>query len=349
MILFRADGNAKIGSGHIMRCLSIADAFKRKNKESCFLLADKAFLSLIESRGYAVHILDSDYRNLDSEIEQVKTAVCNYQSEMVIIDSYYVAKNYLKGLKELVRLVYVDDLATFAYPVDMLVNYNAYGPYIAYKELYAKENETLPQLVLGLQYVPLREMFRNVPMRKQNEIVKNVLISTGGSDPIHLALKLAQYITKNSCSQRFHILVGAMNADYGRLKYIAETSNNIIVHHNVNDMRKLISFCDIAISAAGSTMYEIAACGVPMIIYVLADNQIPGAEAFEKLGLAISCGDLRDKDDAARILMNSVDSLAINFALRKQIGEKMQYMVDGLGADRLATKLLEFSENNYEL
>ena len=98
----------------------------------------------------------------------------------------------------------------------------------------------------------------------------------------------------------------------------------------------------MAVSAAGSTMYEIAACGVPIIAYVLADNQIPGAEAFAKLGLTVSCGDLRYKDDAAKILMNSVVSLAKGFTLRKQIGEKMQHMVDGLGADRLTERLLEF-------
>ena len=106
-------------------------------------------------------------------------------------------------------------------------------------------------------------------------------------------------------------------------------------------MKALICSCDLAVSAAGSTMYEIAACGVPMIAYILADNQIPGAKTFAKLGLAVSCGDLRNKENAATILMDAVDRTAKNYVLRKQISEKMQNMVDGFGADRLARELLD--------
>lgn len=339
MILFRADGNASIGSGHIMRCLSIADAFKRKQKDSLFVLADKTFQSLVKERGYVTYILESDYRDMDSELDDMKNTIAVYRPEMLIVDSYYVTKKYLQELKEIAYLVYVDDLAAFAYPVDVLVNYNVYGLDVAYKSLYYKENVTLPKLVLGLRYAPLREMFRNIPKRKQNETVKDILISTGGADPIHLALKLVQHIAENNYSQRFHFLVGTMNTDYDDIKNIASKHNNMFVHHNVKDMKKLISSCDLAISAAGSTTYEISACGVPMITYVLADNQILGAALFEKLGLAISCGDLRNHDNAAKILMNSIELLSKDFALRKVIGTLMQKLVDGFGADRLVAIL----------
>ena len=340
MIFFRADGNAKIGSGHIMRCLSIADALKRKYKDSLFVLADKAFQPLIEERGYGTYILDSDYRDMNNELCNMKKAIALYHPEMIIADSYYVTNNYLQELKEISHLVYIDDLAAFAYPVDVLVNYNVYGPEVAYKSLYLKEKVTLPKLVLGMRYAPLREMFRNIPKRKQNKTVEDVLISTGGADTIHLALKLVQHIAENNYSQRFHFLVGAMNSDYDDIINTASKHNNIFIHHSVKDMKTLISSCDLAISAAGSTTYEISACGVPMLIYVLADNQIPGAETLSKLGLAVSCGDLRDKDNAAEILMGSVDRVAKDFMLRKQIGEKMQGLIDGIGADRLVEIML---------
>lgn len=341
MILFRADGNASIGSGHIMRCLSIADAFKRKQKDSLFVLADTTFQSLIKDRGYETYILDSDYRDMDSELDNMKKAIAFYHPEMIIADSYYVTKYYLQELKELAHLVYVDDLAAFAYPVDVLVNYNVYGPDVAYKTLYINENVTLPKLVLGLRYAPLREMFCNVPVRKQNKTVEDVLISTGGADPIHLALKLAQHIAQSTYPQRFHFLVGAMNADYDEIINTAAKRNNIFVHHNVKDMKTLISSCDLAVSAAGSTTYEISACGVPMITYVLADNQIQGAKALEKLGMAISCGDLRNVDKAARRIMDAVALLADDFTLRKNMGKRMRKLVDGNGADRLVEELLK--------
>ena len=340
MILFRADGNASIGSGHIMRCLSIADAFKRKQKDSLFVLADKTFRPLIEERGYVTYILDSDYRNMDSELDNMKKAIAFYHPEMVIADSYYVTKEYLQELKELAHLVYVDDLASFAYPVDVLVNYNAYGPDVSYKELYLDEKVSVPKLVMGLRYAPLREMFRNLPARKQNKTVKDILISTGGADPIHLALRLVHHIAQSAYPQRFHFLVGAMNADYDEIQNIVAKQKNIFVHYNVKDMKTFISSCDLAVSAAGSTTYEISACGVPMITYVLADNQIQGAQALEKLGLAISCGDLRNNVKAEQQIMEAVALFADDFVLREKMGKQMQKLVDGNGADRLVEELL---------
>ena len=339
MILFRADGNAKIGSGHIMRCLSVADAFKRKNKDCLFVLADKAFQPLIESRGYTVYILDSDYCDMDGEFEDLKIVISRYCPEMIIIDSYYVSYDYLKKLKELTRLVYIDDLTAFAYPADVLVNYNAYGSDIDYKKLYFNENVVCPRLILGAGYAPLREIFCNISKREQRETVKDILISTGGADPAHLALKIAEYVAQDNAFN-WHFLIGTMNPDYGIINKITEKNTKIHIHYNVKDMKSLICSCDLAVSAAGSTMYEIAACGVPMITYILADNQIPGAKAFAKLGLAVSCGDLRNKENAAIILMDAVDRMVKNYVLRKQIGEKMQNMVDGFGADRIVENLL---------
>ncbi len=340
MIFFRSDANAQIGSGHVMRCLSIADAIKRKKEECLFVLADKTFQPLIESRGYDVYILNSDYRDTDGEFEDLKNAVKSYCPEMVIVDSYFVTANYLQKLKELACLGYIDDLASFAYPVDVLVNYNIYGPDIDYRKLYFDENIACPRLLLGASYAPLREMFRNISRRKQNETVKDIFISTGGADPAHLSLKIADYVTQES-SYNWHFLVGTMNPDYEKINMIAGKNKNVHIHYNVKDMKSLICSCDLVISAAGSTMYEVAACGVPMVTYVLADNQIPGAETFAKLGLAVSCGDLRNKDNAVRILMGSVNKLKRDLVLRKEIGVRMQNLVDGFGAERMALKLLE--------
>lgn len=377
MILFRADGNAQVGSGHIMRCLSTADAFKRKSFDCKFVLADKSFQPLIEDRGYSVHVLETDYRDMDSEWDCLRKAIVKYCPKLVIVDSYFVTKSYLQRLKDQVRLAYIDDLAAFAYPVDVLVNYNAYGPELDYKKLYNDEKISCPQLLLGVTYAPLREMFRNVPKREQKENVENVLISTGGSDPLHLALTLAIAVAEQGNAFNYHFLVGAMNEDYEKIKAVAANNQKIHVHHNVKDMKSLISSCDLIVSAAGSTLYEICACGVPVITYALADNQLPGIEAFVNLQIAVSCGDLRKRtnvkyqvddsckvrqdgtcnviyannapiadasdvlaEDAVNRVMGAISSLSNDFKLRKKISEKMQRLVDGRGADRLVKELV---------
>ena len=102
---------------------------------------------------------------------------------------------------------------------------------------------------------------------------------------------------------RFHFLIGAMNQDKKEIEKLAEGMSNAVLHYNVSDMKSLICSCDIAVSAAGSTLYEICACGVPLITYVLADNQYEGAKAFEEKGLALNCGDIRNMDNKPGIII----------------------------------------------
>ena len=107
-----------------------------------------------------------------------------------------------------------------------------------------------------------------------------------------------------------------------------------------DDMRSLITSADIAVSAAGSTLYEICACGVPLVTYIIADNQIKGAEAFEKLGLAVNCGDIRKITNPVGKIMTAVKNLADDYQLRHKTGENMQQIIDGHGADRIARNIL---------
>ena len=131
--------------------------------------------------------------------------------------------------------------------------------------------------------------------------------------------------------------------------------DNIILHENVTEMKSLIIGCDLAISAAGSTLYEICACGVPLITYSLADNQIPGAEAFDRLKLGVNVGDLRAPDSidpnlvisgdldptAVKRIMNTAEELAIDHKRRVLMGAKMQKLIDGFGADRMVQDILD--------
>ena len=254
MILFRADGNSEIGTGHVMRCLSIADAFKRNGEDSVFVLADNSMKRIIEERGYTVSVLNTDFRNMSEDQEQTIALISKTNACILFVDSYYVNTEYLSELKKKVKLVYIDDLAAFAYPVDVLINYNIYADSLDYKALYEFHNEKLPKLLLGTDYVPLRSMFCSVPPKKINETVKDVLISTGGADPVHLAVDLIKAIISDDKMNgiTFHFLIGAMNPDKHEIKKLADKIENIVLHSNVSDMKSLICSCDIAVSAAGS-------------------------------------------------------------------------------------------------
>ncbi len=364
-ILIRADANKAIGMGHIMRTVSIAASFRTAGCNVEFIIADDSVSELISNRGYKAIILNSDYQRMDDELALWPQDI---HADLIIVDSYYVTVDYLRSLKSRLKatngkLVYIDDVYSFPYPVDILIDYNAYATKSIYDKLY--EVSERPQLILGPTYAPLRSMFRDVPKKVQPEDVRNVLISTGGSDELHLALAILQYLhdqlgredaVKRTESCVYHFLIGAMNTDKEALYSLASTQNRdrIMLHENVSDMKSLISSCDLAISAAGSTLYEIAVCGVPLITFSLADNQIHGAEAFERLGLALNVGDLRDPesidhnsvmsgtldDGAVDRILTAVKELSGNYERRVAMSSQMQDMIDGFGADRMVAEIL---------
>ena len=112
MIAFRADGNSKIGSGHIMRCLSIADAASFINEECSFIMASSDFSDMVDSRGYKHYELGTDYRNM--EIENLAPILERIKPSIVVVDSFSVTPKYLNLLhtyctKQGIILAYIDD------------------------------------------------------------------------------------------------------------------------------------------------------------------------------------------------------------------------------------------------
>lgn len=355
-VLIRADANQNIGMGHIMRCLSLADVALSAGCMVEFLIADDSVSELIQSRGFKATVLDSDYTRMEEEKWPQ-----NLQSDLIIVDSYYVTAGYLHQLREKLKpscgkLIYIDDILSFPYPVDILVDYNAYSNKAIYDKLY--EGAEQPHLILGPTFAPLRSMFRNLPKRIQKEKVENILISTGGADELHMSLKIIQAITSSvRTGYVYHFLIGPMNADKEFIREFAEKVDYIVIHEDVTDIKSLILSMDLAISAAGSTLYEISACGVPLITYSLADNQIPGGEAFENLGLAVNVGDLRNPksintalvmsgslhNSAVDRIMKATDTLAYDYKRRCEMGKQMQEMIDGFGADRMVEEILRLT------
>ena len=362
MILFRADANSNIGMGHVMRCLSIADALAGNDsfpsivsgkKSIKFVLADEGISDLIKSRGYEPIVLHTRYDRMDEEIPVWEELAPSIDADLIIVDSYFVTPTYLTYLKDNIgRVCYLDDVLSFPYPTDILINYNAYANLTDYQELY--EGREAPEFLLGVEYAPLRSSFIGVERREQRKEVKEVLLSTGGSDELHIALSFVKYLCEQQPDGRtYHILLGAMNQDKPAIREMAEKMDNIILHENVQDMRGLICAMDLVISAAGSTLYEICACGVPLITFSTADNQVPGAETFENLGLAVNIGDLRDptsinpsavisgtlSSDAVERIMEAEEDLDVD--TRISMVRHQRETIDGMGAKRLSERLIE--------
>lgn len=291
---FRVDVNEQVATGHAMRCITYAkELINKYGAIVLFFVADDNGKIFIEQRGMTAVCLNSQFDELDLEIELLKKQICAYRITNLIIDSYFVTYSYLKNLKSRVKITYIDDILKFAYPVDVLINYNIYADKKAYEKLYDGE---CPELFLGLKYAPLRAEFKSVKHIVRDK-VSNVLITTGGADKFNIAGTISDFLL--SCEElndiTFHIVSGS---------FADSTSNNerIVVHKNVTNMAQLMMGCDIIISAGGFTLYEACACGVPTISISFADNQLMNVKKFDQMGLIPYAGDFRV--NSAEVLKN---------------------------------------------
>lgn len=350
MFLFRADGNEKVGTGHIMRCLSIADSLKRKGEESVFVSADDKMKTLIEKRGYECIVLHTSFDNMEAELPALKELAAFKSASVVIIDSYYVTDSYFSLIGESKKKVYIDDRTSDAFETDVLINYNVFADPEKYKNIYKNENIKEPEFILGPEYAPLRKEFGIKKERGIKENADNILIMTGGADPTHVAPKLAQKIIDDTDPEalsdiRFHFVIGSMSTDYEKMTELGDRSNGKIeLHRNVTDMKSLMEGCDMAVSAAGSTLYELCACAVPTVTYVLADNQIPAEKAFLERGAMLSAGDARKGDIFYDRLYDRIKNLIGDPSERTRLSMSAAGITDGKGAGRIADKLIEMAD-----
>ena len=343
MIIFRADGNHDIGSGHVMRCLSIADAFRRSGEESLFITAEDAMKDVIESRGHRLKVLGNSYDRMEEELLALLPLLESLKPRLVIVDSYFVTERYFLALSGTdIPIWYVDDYGNKPFFVKGILNYNAYGSEIDYADLYKSRGLRVPSLLLGPAYAPLRDVYRGVPRRIISKECKNILVSTGGSDPLSVAKSFISFLRTKPTDDGmcFHFIITPLNRDREYLFRLPVDPARIVIHDRFNCLKDIILASDLAVSATGSTMYELCACGLPSINYILADNQIPGYQAFVKLGFTYGCGDLRGQEPRiGELIYTEVLSLADNYEERNRMSKAMQSYVDGYGADRIVSAL----------
>ncbi len=346
----RADGNNQIGIGHIMRCLTIADALKEIGEGVVFFIADHGCEEMIIDRGFECYVLETLFDDMEAELVVLQAAMEEKNVDRLLIDSYYVTEDYLTTLRECVVTVYLDDVDSFPYPVDLLVNYNAFAkaldyPYgVEYVEngqvgKVVKEDITL--VLAGPKYAPVRKEFFDCRGEVKDE-VSDVLITLGGSDAYNLSCKISKVLLKDT-NLHLSVVCGPFNLHKQALYELAANEPRVTVHENVKDMWNLMKKSDLAVSAAGSTMCELAVAGVPTVTFSFVENQRRIAEAFGAKEAAVTSGHYNPgAEDAFLYAMEeSVMKLMVSKENRKKLAENARKMVDGYGAMRIARAIVE--------
>ena len=419
MYYFRADGNAKIGAGHLMRCLTIAGALAEKcgtTEEILFLCADEESAGLAERQGFRTRVLHTDYQKMETELpglaeileEKVSGPECmkadlfsaeptretaetffeqkadegtetdlTKRHNILIVDSYYVTEAYLKAVGRFATVLLLDDMGERAWPVDGILNYNAFAEPEHYRSLYAAASKE-PLYGIGSSFVPLRSQFQNVPY-KIRERVQNVLITTGGGDSDNIAGQIWESLYQEDVA--YHVVIGRFNPYFSWWEEkAAECSKKpeclvtnafqkekqvkaamcgkepecpdagvmqdrkpgkaaacrLYLHTDVQDMAGLMAQCDLAVTAGGTTIYELAAVGVPFLCFSYAENQEALTEYIGRKQIAGYCGAWHKGKEAVLEALKTQMAVCRSKAVREHMSWEEKRMTDGGGASRCA-------------
>ncbi len=334
-IVIRADGNAEIGAGHLMRCLAIADEI-RERERVVFWCADESGATQARARGYKALALGTDYRRMAQEVPLLEKAAGEGRKAF-LVDSYYIDAGYLQALRAYGSVYLLEDVPGHIRPVDGVINYNAFAREEDYRRIYGRR--TSPRLYIGPAYVPLRRQFsESAGSMPQAGPVERVLVTTGGGDSGNIAGKILEKIEDIDCE--IHVVSGPYNPYGGWLDGYVSAHPRVKVHRQVTDMAGLMRGCDLAVTAGGTTVYELCALGVPFVCFSYAENQ-------EALTAYVGQGDMgwnagefhHDPKGTLERIDSLVRQALARPGLRQRMSARARVLVDGRGAKRLAEAL----------
>lgn len=343
VIGIRVDVNETVATGHIMRCITIAEQIKKLGGQVLFITADGQAEELLARAGMEHVCLQSRWDHMEEELPVLREVLKLAGIKTLLVDSYQATPAYFEELCLLVKLVCIDDCFEHIFPVDVLINYNAYHIRFPYRETYGGKT----RLLLGTDYVPLREEFSVKQIRDRDEQSGkkgfSVLLSSGGSDAQNAILGILQRAmqTEELRSVMFHAVVGVYHPQGDAIEAFAANYENVKVYRPCHDMAGLMADCDAAVSAAGTMLFELCAMRVPTVFFQSADNQRYDREFFEAGERMIFAGDMtQDRDICIDKICEGLKRLVADAALRERMKENLGSVTDGKGAERIAGEIM---------
>jgi UDP-2,4-diacetamido-2,4,6-trideoxy-beta-L-altropyranose hydrolase len=336
-MVFRVDANSQIGTGHFMRCLALAQAWKDKGNEAIFITScqNEGLLQRLRDESFKIYALSLPGPEDWPETHKI---LSDYPNAWVMLDGYLFDEVYEKQIKQAGhRLLVIDDMAHLKhYYADIVVNQNL-G---AEQRRYSCEPYT--RLLLGTQYIMLRRDFlaRKDWERKIPVVAKRVLVTLGGGDPENYTLKVVQALQRvTTPNLEITIVVGASNLYVDRLKAAIKPPLRLV--YDANNMPELMAQADIAVIAAGTTVWELAFMGCPTISY--AGNSVHETiiKAMDKQQVLQYLGYIDKMEPDA--LVSAINELAKDQDKRRAFCQAGRQLVDGQGAERVLKAIAALS------
>ena len=355
-VWIKANGNGIIATGHIRRCMTIAKELMDNGAEVVFVLSDIDSADLLRTLSdedgttFDSVILHNNFSEPMEDLPLLKELFASEKPDFYLMDSYFLKEDYFQGINDLIKELalqtktgFIDDLYKFDYPVDLIINYDIIIP----KDFYSA-----PKQLLGPEFSPLRPQFAD-NRYEVRDIARTALLSSGGTDPYHVLGDILKeiYVDNSPCRKvldttglHCDVVVGALFEEGYKeeLRELAKEHKEITLHETVGDMASLMKKADFAVSAGGTTLYELCAVGVPTVVFSMADNQVEFVQSFDKAGAAKYAGDARKDRRLVQKIVTLGTAAQDNAGFRKRMSDKAKSLIDGKGAERIAKAILEF-------
>ncbi|MDF5709874.1 MAG: UDP-2,4-diacetamido-2,4,6-trideoxy-beta-L-altropyranose hydrolase [Nostoc sp. S4] len=333
-LFIRVDASTQIGTGHVMRCLALAQAWQDAGGQVIFAIATEVpdLKARLNAEGMEVIYLAIQIGSAEDAEETAKLAR-QFNANWVVVDGYHFGAKYQKIIKEFeLKLLFIDDYGhAKQYHADIVLNQNIH----AYEELY-RNRQPYTKLLLGTSYSLLRREFwqwrgwqRSLPL-----IAKKLLLTLGGADPDNVTLKVIQGLQQVEVEGlEVVVVVGASNPHYKQLRSASQKSRfPIYLKRNVTNMPELMAWADVAVTAGGSTCWELAFMGLPSLIVILADNQWSSAKKLSGVS-GINLG--WHENISTTEIAAAVSELITSTQTRSEMVKRGQELVDGKGIARV--------------
>lgn len=358
-IVFRVDASLEMGTGHVMRCLTLANALKEQGAECHFICREHPgnLIDKIQQAGFVVHSLPlttntqafkQQLLNKENQLfhaswlgtsqaqdaQECQALLEKNQPDWLIVDHYALDKDWQQATQPYYKkLMVIDDLGDREHLADLLLDQN-YGSTVKKYQGLVPDN---CQILAGTQYTLLRPEFAewrefSLQRRQNSSAINKILVTLGGVDPGNYTGKILTELAKANLSPEVEITV-VMGATAPHLKAIKEQAAKMPVttqvKENVSNMGELMSNADLAIGAAGATTWERCCLGLPTIQIAIASNQEHSAYILNKKNIIKSMVDIEEINQLLIDCLKWYPKLLLN----------TKNIIDGKGTERV-TKLL---------
>lgn len=337
-LLIRADANAQIGSGHVMRTLAVAQEHRIQGGTTLFVMAlgSPTLESRLASEGMEFLRISTPIGS-DEDAAATVAAAKRVGATWIVADGYKFDESYQRAIKAAgLKLMVVDDYVhADHFAADLVLNPNLH----AHAAMYPRKDPKT-RLLLGPSYAPLRQEFSGKVFAPRFPASRGdkLLVTLGGGDLPNVTLKVLKSLRPLGNSVKVRAIVGVANPHRDSLAAEASSSPIAIeLLSNVANMPELMAWADAAVSGGGSTCWEMAYMGLPAAHVIIAENQRRIAESLAAANASIDLGWHELLAETA--ISEAVRRLLSEPETRERMTGIGKTLVDGQGASRIVAEL----------